>query len=487
MLMLSEFLRRFIETSNCEFLYDCNQYFTKRFFELALSNEDYIKSIKNSDTKLNRDRFSVYHCNIIQCACIVALQDQSLEIEIFKELYKVYVIFKKKSLYFTGKNEWHEFTITILSHMIWSRQYEIFLWVYEHQIYVLQLIESMDVRFVERARKHWYKSRWNELHIYLLRFSILSDRLDMCQKLIDSNIFKVDNYSRKVVAQIGYKFDAESVLVTSEFADTPEWFWMNKYTENLDEVDVVKCINVFIESGFDKSRIVDLFRMQDDPTVFWNYFLNMSDRHLKFITATKICSIISDPKFIVSIDDLKEKIVNKMFQFSNIIKKTMVFYICDCINDYKIEFIDGFEKTIQIYNNNTTTAHCMSNSHRDILTKICKLCVKKNFNNSENLIEKVRINCTDKIFFLHSCFGESANRAIDFRNHSVVPIEEDVDCAICLCDMTQNFIHLPCGHKFHKSCVQMDFTSRFSSDFYLCPLCRVKVHQTCLWDHCRLL
>lgn len=468
--MLSKYLRRFLDTSECDFLYNCNHYFSKRFFEFALGSEEYKEKVRNGNTLLYRDRFSVFHCNIIQCACIVSLQDEDVDVDIFKEFYKTYITFKKKSLYFTGKNEWHEFTLTILSHLIWSREYKLFLWVYDHQVKLIDHVINMNIQWVERSRKYWYRKCWMDMHIYLFRFCILSDRLDMCQNLLNSKVFKVNRDTRKIASQIGFEFDRNKQIVSTEFSNTIEWKWMNKYTTSLENVNIVKCIDIFIESGFDKSRIVDLFRLQD-PNVFWNYFLNISNTHLKHITSTKICNIIGAPKFVVSSDTMKKKIIHKMFDLSNKITKTLIFYLCDCITGYKIDFIDGFEKTMQLYNDPKNRKKQKLN---EIVSKICKLCVKKH---NDDKVEKVKVTCPEKIFFLHSCFGEVVNELVDFENDSV---SNEGDCAICLNEMTDGCIYLPCRHKFHKSCVQLDFSSRSRTGVYFCPLCRVKVHKSCL-------
>jgi hypothetical protein len=56
----------------------------------------------------------------------------------------------------------------------------------------------------------------------------------------------------------------------------------------------------------------------------------------------------------------------------------------------------------------------------------------------------------------------------------VVPIEEWLECAICLDDdLKLEWRLLPCGHAFHKDCVE-----RWLTESDTCPICRERVVET---------
>lgn len=55
---------------------------------------------------------------------------------------------------------------------------------------------------------------------------------------------------------------------------------------------------------------------------------------------------------------------------------------------------------------------------------------------------------------------------------------ENVECTVCCCKIDKNeyIRELPCGHQFHKKCVdEWLFVSLRDSDKINCPLCRRKI------------
>ena len=69
----------------CEPLYDYNQYLLKRFFEYALTDEEYTQKLKNGSTGLNKIGYCPKHEQVVMTACI-----QSLSFNNDSTNYKLY-------------------------------------------------------------------------------------------------------------------------------------------------------------------------------------------------------------------------------------------------------------------------------------------------------------------------------------------------------------------------------------------------------------
>lgn len=465
-----DYLLRNLQNDYCEPLYEYNQYLLKRFFEHALENENYTNKVLSGSTGLRKIGYCPRHEKILITACICASQNNRRDI--YKHFYNEYVEFKGRCSW-RGRGDWFDFHRTVLSHFIWTEDMDSFYWTWARKGEYLQDLKDKNKKISDWRRK-WYLAEVDKLRIYLLRVCAVRENIDMVTDLISNNIIKLTKDVRMTLLKFGYEYK-DNNIVSADFTETDEWKWLHDNSNtSVDDIDVDACIDICMKSNFNKSRIIDLFNAKE-PVIFWNTFINMNKENINFITCKNISRMLSSGKYNTNDEALKKKIIKRVFDMQKHITNTLVSSISICLGDYKLSVNDGIDILLDVFKTEQTDSY-------SYLSHKCEYFIgNKTINDST---EKYDTMTTDNLYWLctllGTCIQSVINTAIDTKDKKL-NIKDP--CPICLCPMkNSNACRLPCGHYFHRKCVEQDYNCRNcnnspqSSMLYNCPMCRSKVH-----------
>lgn len=85
------------------------------------------------------------------------------------------------------------------------------------------------------------------------------------------------------------------------------------------------------------------------------------------------------------------------------------------------------------------------------------------------------------------CLEDDFNRCMAYRILNQIPDVAYVEeCAICLCESATKACQLPCGHVFHRACLEDWAATRTDGRGLSCPMCRAVPALTDFWKTQRL-
>ena len=150
-----EYLLTNLKDGICEPLYGYNQYILKRFFEYALDNKDYVKSVLNGRTGLYKQiKYCPKHEKVIITACITSL-NRNPRVLLYKQYYNDYLTLKTSFMGWRGRSDWFDFHKTILSHFIWINDIDTFSWT---SAKITEYMKGFKKKYptISDWRRRWY-------------------------------------------------------------------------------------------------------------------------------------------------------------------------------------------------------------------------------------------------------------------------------------------------------------------------------------------
>tara|TARA_Y100000389_G_scaffold204259_1_gene255912 strand:+ start:5158 stop:6636 length:1479 start_codon:yes stop_codon:yes gene_type:complete len=459
----------------CNLLYDYNQYLLKRFFEYAFDNDDYINKIKGGSTGLHKTTYCARHEKVIITACITALTSKRDDnIELYKQFYSDYLIFKTSYCGWRGRIEWFDFHKTIYSHFIWVADLETFYWSWDKNCDAIKGFKKKYPR-VSPWRRKWYLHEMTKLKQYLLRICLVAGKITAVKEFIEKGILTTNTFNMKILRNHGYLI-SNGEIRKGKFTQSPEWKWMHGEKISIKSVSMEKTIELCKTNNLRKEKIVELFRAKDQK-IFWNFFVNIDVADLKFITCTNLKKILAGDKFILSEENVKHSVILKIFEYNKLITKSLLPAL-NVVVDYKISACEGINILLDIFSKENADDYWY-------LLPLCKYFINEDIS-VLNINTFAKSITTNDVYWLYSLIGSCIQPIIS----SILPnkkINEDT-CAICLGELQDkscNCKMLPCGHCFHEICLKKDYMTRMHSmNAYECSICRAKIHWNSLSISC---
>ena len=470
-----DYLLKNLLSDNSEYLYNYNQYLLKRFFEYALSQESYSNKVRKGVTGLHRQTAChPKHERVIMTACITALNTRGLDIMFYKTYYHDYLEFKSKHMGWRGRIEWFDFHRTIYSHFIWNDQLETFFWTWSKMQDQLKNFKSRYPR-ISRWRRQWYIQEMSKLRIYICRCLLVSNKSHLVSAFVTKNIVGVNRTVEGLCASFGYTCAKDGIITRADFTKTKEWKWLIQENIPITEIDVCKCVDVCMQSCFDKSRLFQLLTEKGSDQC-WKFFFGMTQKQLLFVTS-RVMSCFLSTKFNEYTGPYTRKdVVLKVFRFHDSMTKSLQKIISKSLGDYKIDAVTGADILVEIF-------HEKNLSDYTYLRQMCSLFVGDT-GNFEDRQYRLKVN---ELYWLYKLLPPKVHvnlRRSIVQHTPVSRLEEG--CPICLQDYNQRTRHphdeseeptfLPCGHVFHRKCVAEDISRRTFGATYNCPICRSNIH-----------
>lgn len=474
-----EYLLTNLKDGICEPLYGYNQYILKRFFEYALDNKDYVKSVLNGRTGLYKQiKYCPKHEKVIITACITSL-NRNPRVLLYKQYYNDYLTLKTSFMGWRGRSDWFDFHKTILSHFIWINDIDTFSWT---SAKITEYMKGFKKKYptISDWRRRWYLQEVRKLRLYIIYVCGTSNRIQFLEKLFKNNVLKITKSIENSLIQYGYECKKDDMKISkAKFTYTDEWKWLTGQDISVNNINVQECFDICIQSNFCKNKLISLF-LSKEPTAFWNFFANMQYSELDFINCKNICSILKNERFNILDDiELKRSVIKNIFELRWKITTSLQKLLSKRLDGYKLKLTEGASLVIGIILNDGSE---QTNTDFSYMKSICELFIdldSKETIKNNTLISYINDFSTDQLYWLYTLLGDSIGYIINMvilnKKNSIETTDVCPICLLKLCDHTN--CTFPCGHSFHNSCISKDINSgRHTHNTYTCPMCRSKIN-----------